>query len=46
MPPRRDTIQTSQTELRKGERNRMKTVFFGQNVMISKIDGPQPIEEN
>ena len=30
MPPRRDTIQTSQKEIRRGERNRMKTDFFGQ----------------
>ena len=46
MPPRRDTIQTSQMEVRRGERNRIKTYFFGQNNMITKTDGPQPIEEN
>ena len=42
MPPRHDTIQTSQMEVRRGERNRMKTDFFRQNVMITKINGPQP----
>ena len=39
MPPRRVTIQTSQREIRRGERNRMKTDVFGQNIMITKIDG-------
>ena len=46
LPPRRDTIQTSQMEVRRGERTRMMTDFFGQNIIITKIDGPQPIEEN
>ena len=41
MPPWRDTVQ----ERRRGGRNRQKTDFFGHNVMVTEIDGPQGDEQ-
>ena len=38
--PRRDTVQSEVGELRRGEWNRPKTDFFGQNIKITRLDGP------
>ena len=40
VPPRRDTIQQESRIQRRGERQRHKTYFYGQNVMISNIESP------
>ena len=41
LPPRRDTVQEERRTTRRGERQRHKLNFFGQNIMISKIEAPQ-----
>ena len=40
VPLRRDTIQQENRIQRRGERQRHKTDFYGQNVMISNIESP------
>ena len=41
MPPRRDTVQEERRNTRRGEGQRQKTDFHGQNVMILGIEGPR-----
>ena len=40
MPPGGETLQEEQLAGRTGERNRQETDFYGQNAMISQIEGP------
>ena len=45
LPPRRQTVQEG-SENRRGERRRYKTNFYGQNVMVTRIDGTQAEDQN
>ena len=40
IPPRLDTVQTETQQLRRGERQRQKPEFFGENVTVTQVDGP------
>ena len=42
LPHRRKTLQEEQFNARRGERQRHKTNFYGNNVMIMNFDSEEP----